>query len=55
MLGIPTEMYTPLFTIARVPGWCAHRMEEYMTSGKIIRPGYKYISKKQDFKAPAER
>ena len=55
MLGIPTEMYTPLFTIARVPGWCAHRMEEYMTSGKIIRPGYKYISKKQEFKSPAER
>ncbi len=55
MLGIPTEMYTPLFTIARVAGWCAHRMEEYMTSGKIIRPGYKYIAKKQEFKVPAER
>ncbi len=55
MLGIPTEMYTPLFTIARVPGWCAHRMEEYMTAGKIIRPAYKYISKKKEFKAPGER
>ncbi len=55
MLGIPTEMYTPLFTVARVPGWCAHRMEEYMTSGKIIRPGYKYIAKRQDFKSPADR
>ena len=45
MLDIPVEMYTPLFTIARVTGWCAHRMEEYLTSGKIIRPGYKAISK----------
>ncbi len=55
MLGIPTEMYTPLFTIARVPGWCAHRMEEYMTAGKIIRPAYKYIAKKQEFKGREER
>ena len=55
MLGIPTEMYTPLFTIARASGWCAHRMEEYITAGKIIRPGYKCISKPQEFKAPADR
>lgn len=39
MLGIPQEMYTPLFAIARVAGWCAHRMEEYMTAKKIIPPG----------------
>lgn len=43
MLGIPVELYTPLFAIARVPGWCAHRMEEYITAHKIIRPGYKFI------------
>ena len=55
MLGIPTEMYTPLFTIARATGWCAHRMEEYMTAGKIIRPAYKCISKSMEFKAPDER
>ena len=55
MLGIPTEMYTPLFTIARATGWCAHRMEEYMTAGKIIRPAYKCISKPREFKAPADR
>ena len=55
MLGIPTEMYTPLFTIARATGWCAHRMEEYITAGKIIRPAYKCISKSQEFKAPHER
>ena len=49
MLGIPTEMYTPLFAIARVSGWCAHRIEEYHTSKKIIRPGYKFIQKEQSY------
>ncbi len=49
MLGIPTEMYTPLFAIARVSGWCAHRIEEYQTSKKIIRPGYKFITKPMDY------
>ena len=55
MLDIPVEMYTPLFTVARASGWCAHRMEEYTTAGKIIRPGYKCISKPQEFKAPVDR
>ncbi len=41
MLGIPQELYTPLFAIARTAGWCAHRIEELMTGGKIIRPAYK--------------
>lgn len=45
MLDIPEEMYTPLFAIARVAGWCAHRIEEYCTSNRIIRPAYKCISK----------
>ena len=49
MLGIPTEMYTPLFAIARSAGWCAHRIEEYQTGKKIIRPGYKVIAKKFDY------
>ncbi len=44
MLEIPTEMYTPLFAIARVSGWCAHRIEEYHTAKKIIRPAYKFIA-----------
>ena len=44
MLGIPEEMYTPLFAIARVAGWCAHRIEEYATAKRIIRPGYKCIA-----------
>ncbi len=55
MLDIPVEMYTPLFAIARVAGWCAHRMEEYCTSNKIIRPGYKCISKTRDYIALEDR
>lgn len=41
MLNIPPELFTPLFAIARVTGWCAHRIEEVMTSNRIIRPAYK--------------
>ncbi len=41
MLGIPKELYTPLFASARVAGWCAHRIEEILTGGKIMRPAYK--------------
>ena len=37
MLGIPDELHTPMFAIARTAGWCAHRMEELTTNGKIIR------------------
>jgi citrate synthase len=40
MLGLPVELYTPMFAIARMSGWCAHRMEELLNSGKIIRPAY---------------
>lgn len=43
MLDIPVEMYTPLFAISRVAGWCAHRIEEFYTAKKIIRPAYKFI------------
>ena len=49
MLDIPPEMYTPLFAIARVAGWCAHRIEETQTAKRIIRPGYKCISKPMDY------
>ena len=55
MLGIPEEMYTPLFAIARVAGWCAHRMEEYSTSNRIIRPGYKCIAKARNYISMDER
>ena len=43
MLGIPSELFTPLFAIARITGWCSHRIEEVMTGGRIIRPAYKAI------------
>ena len=49
MLGIPEELYTPLFAIARTAGWCAHRMEEIISGGRIIRPGYKTVSPKQAY------
>lgn len=55
MLGIPTEMYTPLFAISRVAGWCAHRIEEFETSKKIIRPGYKAIMHPADYVPLDER
>lgn len=41
MLSIPPELFTPLFAIARVAGWCAHRLEELITGGRIIRPAYR--------------
>ena len=44
MMGIPQELYTPLFAVARVVGWCAHRIEEvFASSGRIIRPAYKAV------------
>ena len=43
-LKIPCDLFTPLFAIARIPGWCAHRMEEIITAKKIIRPAYKSVS-----------
>ena len=41
MLGIPDDMYTPLFATARMSGWCAHRMEEVATGVRIMRPAYR--------------
>ena len=55
MLDIPEEMYTPLFAIARVAGWCAHRIEEYETAKRIIRPAYKCISKPKVYVPMSER
>lgn len=43
MLGIPRELFTPIFAISRIAGWSAHRMEELVNGGKIIRPAYKYV------------
>lgn len=55
MLGIPEELYTPLFAIARVSSWCAHRMEEIIAGGKIIRPAYKSVSVKRSYVPIEER
>ncbi len=49
MLEIPPELYTPIFAIARIAGWSAHRMEEIVNTGKIIRPAYKSVAKKQAY------
>ena len=48
MLGIPQDLYTPLFAVARVVGWCAHRMEELDNVGPIIRPAYKPVYRARD-------
>ena len=55
MLGIPKELYTPIFAISRVVGWCAHRIEEVTVGGKIIRPAYKSVTKKVDYTMINER
>lgn len=49
MLGIPVELYTPLFAIARIVGWCAHRIEELVTTDKIIRPAYKSLVTRKNY------
>lgn len=49
MLGLPLELYTPIFAIARIAGWSAHRMEELINAGKIIRPAYKSVSKEIEY------
>ena len=49
MLGIPEELYTPIFAISRISGWSAHRMEEIINNGKIIRPAYKYVGTHREY------
>ncbi len=44
MLGIPEDLYTPLFAMARISGWCAHRLEELVAGGRILRPAYRSIA-----------
>lgn len=50
MLGIPRELYTAIFAIARTPGWCAHSIEEQISGGKIIRPAYNTLIQIKDYK-----
>lgn len=49
MLGLPSELYTPIFAIARIVGWSAHRIEELVNNGRIIRPAYKSISQRVSY------
>lgn len=49
MLGLPKELYTPIFAIARIVGWSAHRIEELVNNGKIIRPAYKSVAKHGEY------
>ena len=49
MLDLPHELYTPIFAIARIAGWSAHRIEEILNAGKIIRPAYKAVQPHRDY------
>ncbi|NCB36497.1 MAG: citrate synthase, partial [Clostridia bacterium] len=55
MLGIPSEMFTPIFAIARIVGWSAHRMEELINMDKIIRPAYKAVLPNREYRRMSER
>ena len=55
MLGIPEELYTPLFAIARISGWCAHRIEEVVSGKRIMRPAYRAAVQKQPYLEIDER
>ncbi len=55
MLGIPSDLYTPLFAISRIAGWCAHRIEEMETCGRIMRPAYRSLSKSKSYVPIEER
>ena len=49
MLNLPLELYTPIFAIARISGWSAHRLEELSYSGKIMRPAYKFVDEHKEY------
>ena len=55
MLGLPKELYTPIFAISRISGWSAHRIEELVNEGKIIRPAYKYVGHHRPYVAIERR
>ena len=55
MLDLPIELYTPIFAISRIAGWSAHRIEELINAGKIIRPAYKSVSERRDYTPIGER
>ena len=55
MLDLPLELYTPIFAVARVAGWSAHRIEELINMGKIIRPAYQYVGGRETYQPLTER
>jgi citrate synthase len=55
LLGLPSELYTPLFAVSRVAGWCAHRLEEIISGGRIIRPAYKCVQQRLPYSPIGER
>ena len=55
MLGLPMELYTPLFAVARIAGWSAHRMEELSAGGKLIRPRYECVEPHRSYTDMGER
>jgi len=55
MLNIPPELYTPMFAISRMVGWCSHRIEETLFGGRIIRPAYRPITKEREYIPLADR
>ena len=55
MLGIPDELFTPLFATARIAGWCAHRIEELLTGGRIMRPAYRAVKQNAEYIPIEER
>ena len=55
MLGIPSDLYTPLFAVSRIAGWAAHRMEEILTGSRIIRPAYKSVAKPREYVKLSDR
>ena len=55
MLGLSEDLYTPLFAISRIPGWCAHRVEEVVFANRIMRPAYKYLGVRQHYISMGDR
>ena len=55
LLGIPEQLYTPIFAISRISGWCAHRIEELVNDSKLIRPAYKYVGHHRPYLRMEER
>jgi len=55
MLGIPEDLNTPIFAVSRIAGWCAHRLEEIIAGGRIIRPAYKCVQPQLEYTGVAKR